>query len=476
MNTPTISAAPSVAPSNAGRTQNSGGSEPESTTPFATILTSQRSAEPSREAPAVAPKGQDASAEGTSATGKKDYDAADKHATAEGAEDAALAQAASEQGLTLPQIALTIAAEAAAMQQSSFAATATQAVDSSSRRNPGTPEHLASADDSKGVTKPALASDLPAAGKTGADISFAARSAAVARAAADISVGARGASATQAHDRQPTTNAVPHAGAVQAELPSPAAAPHQTLLSANKAASLAGARQAVLTMQARAQASGDGQIRFPLPEVSAAMASVAHNAAPDTAMTAGAADLAAAQLGSLAASHSTAGASSLPANGLAQLAGHGLQTVQPAVGAPLHSPQWAPELGRQFVSIAQGGHNMPHTAELRLDPPELGPLRITINISDNVAHAVFVSPHAGVRQAVENAMSQLQQSLAQAGISLGQTSVSDQGQSQQAFNESFGNSRRDASGGAVGAAGLDGATPQAAARSRTPDALVDTFA
>src|SRR3546814_225550 len=116
------------------------------------------------------------------------------------------------------------------------------------------------------------------------------------------------------------------------------------------------------------------------------------------------------------------------------------------------------------------------SSDLRLDPPELGPLRISINLSDNVAHAVFVSPHAAVRQTVENALPQLQQLLAQAGISLGQTSVSDQGQSQQAFNESSGNGQRNSSGNAAGGSEVAGGVLQTATRSRAPDALVDTFA
>ncbi|MFW7342489.1 flagellar hook-length control protein FliK [Pollutimonas sp. H1-120] len=470
MNTPTISAAPPVAPGNAGRTQNGGGSEPDSATPFSTILTRQRGAEPSRAEPSraepsrtepsraapTAANGQDSAVEGKNPTDKKGH-AADKNAK-EGDEALALAQAAAEEGLTLPQIALTIAAEAAAVQQSSHTAK-TQAVDAAGLRTPAMPEHPA-ANGGKAPLKPALAADLAAS-----------------RVTANVSAVARNTSAAQQPVQDLTAN--PLVNAPSAGLPPAPIAPmpQATLLGANKAASLAGARQAVLTMQARAQASGDGQIKLVLPEVSAAMASAARHGASDTGMiAAGNTELAAAQIGSLAAGHS-AGAASLPANGSALLANLGLQAAPPAIGAPLQSPQWASELGRQFVSITQGGHNMPHTAELRLDPPELGPLRITINISDNVAHAVFVSPHAGVRQAVENAMSQLQQSLAQAGISLGQTSVSDQNQPQQAFNESFGNSRREAAdGGAVNAAGPDGGIAQSAARSRAPDALVDTFA
>jgi flagellar hook-length control protein FliK len=139
----------------------------------------------------------------------------------------------------------------------------------------------------------------------------------------------------------------------------------------------------------------------------------------------------------------------------------GALATLPGIATPLQSPQWGAEFGRQFVSLTQGAHNMPHTAELRLDPPELGPLRISINISDNVAHAVFTSPHAAVRQTVENSLPQLQQLLAQAGISLGQTSVNDQGQADQSFNESFGASRKTTRTGADGAIGdLTGMDPR----------------
>ncbi|UYO94974.1 flagellar hook-length control protein FliK [Pollutimonas sp. M17] len=459
MNTPTISAVSPVAPGNAGRAQGSGGSEPESAIPFSAVLTRQQGAEPARAA-AAAEKGQGSAAEGRAATGKNDHAAPGKNtgAPAKEDDDAALAQAAGEQGLTLPQIALTIAGEAAAVQQSSLAAAGKPAAQPIDARLAAAQDRLIPGQDKAPAGKSSLAAAL-ASSKAGADASAAALRQAVpaGQSIPDIA----GKTSAPAISLAP----VP---------PTAVAAPHQTLLGANKAASLAGARQAVLAMQARAQASPDGQAKLALPEISTFMAGPAVAITPDAGMAAGTADPAAMPVSSLAAGQSALGIAT--PNGSAPLASNGLPAAHPAIGAPLQSPQWPAEFGRQFVSIAQGGHNMPHTAELRLDPPELGPLRITINISDNVAHAVFVSPHAGVRQAVENAMSQLQQSLAQAGISLGQTSVSDQGQPQQAFNETFGGSRRDASGGGQ-VAGLDsGGISSPAVRSRAPDALVDTFA
>lgn len=158
--------------------------------------------------------------------------------------------------------------------------------------------------------------------------------------------------------------------------------------------------------------------------------------------------------------------------------GQATAMAMPGAGirAPLGSPQWPTELGRQFISIAQAPNNLGKIAELRLDPPELGPLRITINLNDNVAHAVFSSPHALVRQTVENALPQLQHMLEQAGISLGQANVNDQHASGQASQDQTpaGHQHAQASGSADAAGGIGG-TGDTPARPSNPNALVDTF-
>ncbi|NLC37126.1 MAG: flagellar hook-length control protein FliK, partial [Alcaligenaceae bacterium] len=154
----------------------------------------------------------------------------------------------------------------------------------------------------------------------------------------------------------------------------------------------------------------------------------------------------------------------------------GLATPGAGIRAPLGSPQWPTELGRQFISIAQAPNNLGKIAELRLDPPELGPLRITINLNDNVAHAVFSSPHALVRQTVENALPQLQQMLEQAGISLGQANVNDQHSSGQASQDPASQGHQHAlASGASEAAGELAEAGSAPARPSNPNALVDTF-
>lgn len=90
---------------------------------------------------------------------------------------------------------------------------------------------------------------------------------------------------------------------------------------------------------------------------------------------------------------------------------------------PLANPQWGTELGQQVSNLVRHAGAGNHSAELRLDPPHLGPLRITLNLHDSVVQAVFSSAHASVRHAVEQALPQLQQQLEQEGLSLGQTNV-----------------------------------------------------
>ena len=151
------------------------------------------------------------------------------------------------------------------------------------------------------------------------------------------------------------------------------------------------------------------------------------------------------------------------------------------VATPVSHAHWGQDLGRHLVNLTRDLQQASHTAELRLDPPELGPLRVTITLSDGVAQASFVSSHAAVRQALEAALPQLHQALAQAGISLSQTNVGDQGQEAQ-----FANAQQDDSGQRDGSRRPDSAQGEGGRETtaatvmpgprRAPDALVDTFA
>lgn len=150
-----------------------------------------------------------------------------------------------------------------------------------------------------------------------------------------------------------------------------------------------------------------------------------------------------------------------------------------SLNQPLDSPAWGQDFSKTMLSFTRQG--VQH-AELRLDPPELGPLRISLKLSDNIAHAYIVSAHANVRQAVEQALPQLQQALAQNGLSLGQADVSDHAADQAFYFQQEGGETPSDSANAThfedilhGRRSASEPTPSPMRRP-APDALIDTFA
>jgi flagellar hook-length control protein FliK len=91
--------------------------------------------------------------------------------------------------------------------------------------------------------------------------------------------------------------------------------------------------------------------------------------------------------------------------------------LAPSVG----STAWGQALGDKVVWMAAGGQQ---TATLTLTPPNLGPLHIELKISNDQATASFFSTHPDVRHALEAAFPRLREMMNDAGIQLGQATVS----------------------------------------------------
>ena len=102
-------------------------------------------------------------------------------------------------------------------------------------------------------------------------------------------------------------------------------------------------------------------------------------------------------------------------------------SLTPEVG----TNEWGKALGQHVVQMGTAGHQV---AELQLNPPGLGPLKVTLSMNDQQMQAIFVSAHSSVRTAVEAALPQLRALLADSGISLGNTSVGAESQPQTAFS------------------------------------------
>jgi flagellar hook-length control protein FliK len=98
---------------------------------------------------------------------------------------------------------------------------------------------------------------------------------------------------------------------------------------------------------------------------------------------------------------------------------------------PVGNSGWGEALGQRVLLMVSSQEQV---AELSLNPPDLGPLQVTLSISNDQATATFVSQHADVRQALEAALPRLKEMMAESGINLGGASVSSgDGSQQQGF-------------------------------------------
>jgi flagellar hook-length control protein FliK len=172
-----------------------------------------------------------------------------------------------------------------------------------------------------------------------------------------------------------------------------------------------------------------------------------------------------------------------------------LNALSQAIGQQQSLAARAPMLPGQPLPMQQGGwseavvdrvmvmssQNL-KSAEIQLDPAELGRLEVRISVNQEQTQVTFASPHAGVRDALDAQMHRLRELFAQQGMNLLDVNVSDQslnrgwqGQGQDGEDKGRGNA-----GNALlaaddelrpGGVGLPGTTTSSTARG-----LVDYYA
>ena len=92
---------------------------------------------------------------------------------------------------------------------------------------------------------------------------------------------------------------------------------------------------------------------------------------------------------------------------------------------PMRTPQWNENLGSRINWMA---NNQVQTAELRLNPPQLGPLEVRVAVQQDETRIMFTANNAVVREAVEAALPRLRELMGANGLNLVQVDVSAQGQ------------------------------------------------
>ena len=110
-------------------------------------------------------------------------------------------------------------------------------------------------------------------------------------------------------------------------------------------------------------------------------------------------------------------------------------TVLPArhIAIALNAPDWKPAFASSVRMLVNDG--VP-AAALHLNPAELGPIEVRIQLVDQRASISFTVSNPTAGAAIQSAMADLRDQLAQSGIQLGQTSVGSNGQNPQQPHES----------------------------------------
>lgn len=98
-----------------------------------------------------------------------------------------------------------------------------------------------------------------------------------------------------------------------------------------------------------------------------------------------------------------------------------------SLSANIASPQWSQQMSSQVALMLNGGIQQ---AEIKLNPAHLGPMEIKLAMNDDQTSIHFVTQHAQVRDAIDNALPRLREMLEQQGLNLADVDVSTQSEQQ----------------------------------------------
>lgn len=110
------------------------------------------------------------------------------------------------------------------------------------------------------------------------------------------------------------------------------------------------------------------------------------------------------------------------------------QTVRQVPGPPvaMQQPGWSQQVTDKVMWMSS--QNL-QSAEIKLDPAELGRLDVKVSINQEQTQVTFTSAHAGVRDSLESQMHRLREMFAQQGMQNVDVNVADQSHAQQDSRE-----------------------------------------
>lgn len=103
-------------------------------------------------------------------------------------------------------------------------------------------------------------------------------------------------------------------------------------------------------------------------------------------------------------------------------------------------PGWTQGMGKQILMMVQQNIS---SAEIRLNPANLGPIEVRIEMSDDQVNVALSSRHAVVREAMEQALPKLREMFDDNGLNLASTDISQQSFAEQREQKTAGNHNHD---------------------------------
>lgn len=112
-----------------------------------------------------------------------------------------------------------------------------------------------------------------------------------------------------------------------------------------------------------------------------------------------------------------------------------LKTYTTSVELPVAPGAWADKVNDKIVWLA---NQKIQFAEIHLNPQDLGPMEVKINVQNDQATVTFNSQHQSVRELLELNVNRLREMMSENGVDLAHVDVSDQSSQQQTDDEDGG--------------------------------------
>ncbi len=104
------------------------------------------------------------------------------------------------------------------------------------------------------------------------------------------------------------------------------------------------------------------------------------------------------------------------------------------IGQHVQTPEWSERLGERIDWMTK---NQMQRAEIKLNPEELGPLSLKVNVKHEQVNIQIQANHVVTRDILENALPRLREMLAESGFLSVDVNVSEQSQQQEKSEQAF---------------------------------------